>query len=576
MAEKKATLLIEIRDFATAKLKGLGDVFLGLKLGAEAFRQTFGRVIGFLSDSLKSFSDSEVAVNRLNTALKNQGTYSDEYSASLQKTASELQKVTTFSDEAIMGTQSLLSTFGLAGDKLDSTTKAAMNLSTGLGIDLRTATLMLGKAWAGETGTLSRYGIKVDESKNATEKFADVMKQVEGRFGGSAQAALNTYSGRVENLKNRFDDLKEKVGKELVPVMEFWVAKMNLAMGAVEKMTQGENIQAKFVDKNTEALRQRIEVLIAQRDAIAGTKFILFKEGSIAAVQAEIDRLTAGLEKTQALGRGELAKQEQAAAPESKQVGEESATVLQTTVAQEEIAKRIYAAQNEQIEMQAIRGSGELNALQNMGLHKNAVDTLRTQEMAAELEALGQHNQAKLMLDKQASINSETVAKGRAQMLMGHLAMIASLSSAKSKALQVIGKIAAANMAIMNTAMGVTQALAWYPPPISFIMAAAVAAAGAVQIGTIAGVQMAEGGMLMPTAGGVPAIMAEVGKAEVAIPLDDERTKEKLRDTFDQGGGTNVTIQAGVVVADSMSVKQFARMIDEELFKLGRVRQRIS
>jgi len=51
----------------------------------------------------------------------------------------------------------------------------------------------------------------------------------------------------------------------------------------------------------------------------------------------------------------------------------------------------------------------------------------------------------------------------------------------------------ALTQAIINTAMGVTQALGGSPPPLSFIMAALVGAAGAVEIGTINSAQYAKG-----------------------------------------------------------------------------------
>ena len=50
--------------------------------------------------------------------------------------------------------------------------------------------------------------------------------------------------------------------------------------------------------------------------------------------------------------------------------------------------------------------------------------------------------------------------------------------------------------AIVNTALGVTQALSAYPPPTSWILASAVGALGAVQISTISSQKYANGGVL--------------------------------------------------------------------------------
>lgn len=50
--------------------------------------------------------------------------------------------------------------------------------------------------------------------------------------------------------------------------------------------------------------------------------------------------------------------------------------------------------------------------------------------------------------------------------------------------------------AIINTALGVTQALSAYPPPASWILASAVGAMGAVQIATISSQKYAQGGII--------------------------------------------------------------------------------
>ena len=46
-------------------------------------------------------------------------------------------------------------------------------------------------------------------------------------------------------------------------------------------------------------------------------------------------------------------------------------------------------------------------------------------------------------------------------------------------------------MTIINTAQGISQALAAFAPPISFVMAALVAAAGAAELATISSAKLA-------------------------------------------------------------------------------------
>jgi len=111
--------------------------------------------------------------------------------------------------------------------------------------------------------------------------------------------------------------------------------------------------------------------------------------------------------------------------------------------------------------------------------------------------------------------------------------------------------------------------------PFGVIMAAATIAAGLANVARIKGTPLAHGGMVLPTGAGTLANIAEAGRAEAVIPLDDSRTKEKLRDTL---GGRQLTINinAGTVIADKFSVTEFAQMIDRELFKLNRNRKSVA
>lgn len=82
-----------------------------------------------------------------------------------------------------------------------------------------------------------------------------------------------------------------------------------------------------------------------------------------------------------------------------------------------------------------------------------------------------------------AANNLNTAMQGAAQM---------------SKSWAAAAKAVALMMAIVNTAQGVTRALAEYPWPFSMIVGAIVAAAGAIQIATISSAKLAEGTDTVP------------------------------------------------------------------------------
>lgn len=71
-------------------------------------------------------------------------------------------------------------------------------------------------------------------------------------------------------------------------------------------------------------------------------------------------------------------------------------------------------------------------------------------------------------------------------------------AATQNKKFATAAKIVSLALAIINTATGVTKALSDYPWPISLGIAAVVGAAGAIQIGTIASQQFAEGTDTVP------------------------------------------------------------------------------
>lgn len=82
---------------------------------------------------------------------------------------------------------------------------------------------------------------------------------------------------------------------------------------------------------------------------------------------------------------------------------------------------------------------------------------------------------------------------------------------------------------------------------------------------------LAEGGVVMPTPGGTPAIIGEGGRPEAVIPLD------KLGNLTAGGGGNtiNLTVNGGLL-GDESSAKELARAIDQQLLELRQGNESVS
>jgi hypothetical protein len=190
---------------------------------SKSISSLVGKLAAFGAVAVATFSlkklvgaaiESEDALNRFNTALALSGEYSQQTSDKFQKLAANLQNKSIFDDEAILNSAAKIQTLGqLSAPALERATKASVELASALRIDLGTASNLVAKASQGHTETLGKYGIVLDETKNKAEKFEQVLKLIESKFGGSAEAQTKTFSGAIKQLENNFGNLLEKLGE---------------------------------------------------------------------------------------------------------------------------------------------------------------------------------------------------------------------------------------------------------------------------------------------------------------------------------------------------------------------------
>lgn len=537
MAQKEASLIVRLIDKASQGMKGIGASFSSLKTNILAVSAALAGVTAFLASSVKEFFKQENAINKLNTALINQGKFTEETSKDLQNFASSLQRVTTVGDETILETQALLTTFGLTGDQLKETTKAALDLSAGLGIDLKASTLLLGKAFAGDITTLSRYGIKLKEGIPPADRFNAVLTQLQERFGGEAQARLETTSGKLENFSNRIGDLKERIGSLLIPAIDFFLDKLDIVVGSIENVASSaapfKIFAIQVAQIFLELSRTIIEFMAQPFEAMAPIleKFGIDVTAVMSGINAYIDEQQFKL--TQLMAKTEMEAQKSVSAEQKKYDTKRSLAALDIKETEKENRKELEEEKNKKDEQKKMEAG------------YNATVAKIENEMHAR----------RIKQDQE-----------RRQNFQSTISYISQLSTSENRRLAAVGKAAGIAQATIDTYAAATRALASAPPPFNFALAAAVTAAGLANVARISGVPLAEGGVVMPTRGGTFARIGEAGKPEAVIPLDDDRAREAIGENF---GGLTININAGTIIADDTSIKEFAERIDEELFRLN-------
>lgn len=199
-----------IKSSALAQVASIAGVLIALRSLVRGIRAV-----------VRAAQEQEDAVRALGGALSPLGDQADAVSKSLQAQAAALQQVTKFGDETIIRGQALIASFTRNEEEIKKATVAAIDLAAATGTDLKAAFLLLGRAATGETSTLSRYGIILDEGIPKSEKFAAALAKINEQFGGQAQAQADTYSGIVGQLSNAYGDLQEQAGFAVTKNEEF-------------------------------------------------------------------------------------------------------------------------------------------------------------------------------------------------------------------------------------------------------------------------------------------------------------------------------------------------------------------
>lgn len=576
MAAKEASLLLKIKTAGEEALSRVADGFSNLK---EYALVSFAAISAVVIKSIADYRQQEEATNSLTRAMVNQGIYSKALKDDYLEQASALQKLTLYGDEQIIGAQGVLQGY-LGQTKVSKELlQATLDLAAAKKIDLASAAEMVGKSVGTSTNALARNGIEVSANATKQEKLAQVLDQVNTRYGGQAEAAAKGYGGLTQ-LANVASDLFETIGERLLPVVSFFTDKLK-ALGTDAQFTN--NVIDGFL-ATLQALAQTgivvygvVETLgkvlgtglAAAFEAVSQAASGNFKqalETAKAGVVATGQAITSSVEDTQARLRDlnnafiadTQASQAEELALEKESLARKSEVRLQAAT-DDAVKMRELQIEQQGIDMELLKANEEQKAMAQIdaqiktqqAILKNATDSKTKLAALNEVYRLNELKKEQIASEMQIKNRDETLSK------------IATLQNSSNKTLAMAGKAAAITQIAIETPVAISKALSAFPPPFNFAAAGLVGAAMAAQAANIAGVQLAEGGIVMPRPGGTQATIGEAGQAEAVIPLD--RAGE-----FGLGGGnTTVVINSyGGMLGSESEARQFAVAVDRQLLKL--------
>jgi hypothetical protein len=530
MASNEASLLLRIR---TAGEKALARVREGLNKLGKVAAVGFAAATAAAVKGISAYKTQELAINKLNQSLIQQGIFTKGLSKSYQDMASELQGVTTFGDEAIIASQSQLQAF-IGQEKITKELmQATLDFASAQGTDLATASRLVGQTIGSQTNALARYGIEIDTAGSKSDKLAQVTAALKGQFGGQAEAAAKGLGG-LEQLSNAAGDLFEVIGEALAPAVGFFARKLTELVVKLQKNTTLINAMrgaVAFLSESFIGLKTTFKIIfefLLTSTRLLVTTFDNLISGEWSRIWDDSARIAQeggeNIKKAIADGAKEMSELDAALSEQEKEKEQ-----AKTDAQREEQAKRNLALQQQLEERKALE-----------------------KDYAAFKGKIG-----KTMAKGIAALSTKEVQEART-----NLGQLSTMQNSKHKELAAVGKLSAISSITMDTAKSAMSAMAFGTkvagPALGFPLAAMVVAYGIEQSARTAGVKFAEGGIVPATPGGVPAIIGEGGKDEAVIPLNDSG-----------GIGTsfNITVQGGFLGTPTQA-REWAKKLDEEMFRL--------
>jgi len=219
----------------SASIDGMGKKFK--KIGGD-LKFLSAASAGLIAGSIMAWSDEASAIAQVEASIKSTGGAARLTMAELSKAASNLQATTLFQDDEILSgvTQNLLLFKNVSGETFLAAQGYAADLATKLKIDLKSATMIVGKALnspADGLGALRKAGIKLTDSQESlikalaetghtAEAQKIILAELKSSVGGAAIAAAGAGAGSFIILKNAIGDASEDIGgiiaQRLIPL----------------------------------------------------------------------------------------------------------------------------------------------------------------------------------------------------------------------------------------------------------------------------------------------------------------------------------------------------------------------
>ncbi len=212
-------------DVGSKEVEGFGGKLEKFgKIAAAAFAAAAAAAAAYAGklaiDGVKAAIEDEAAQKRLALALQNVTGATEAQIAAVEEQISKTALATGVADDKLRPALQRLATATGSVEQSQKLLTLALDISAATGKDVETVSNALGKAYEGNTASLARLGIGLSAAEIKTMGLQGAVTQLGQTFGGAAATQANTFEGQIARLRVGFDEAKEAIGAQLLPVIQ--------------------------------------------------------------------------------------------------------------------------------------------------------------------------------------------------------------------------------------------------------------------------------------------------------------------------------------------------------------------
>jgi hypothetical protein len=207
----------EVEGFG-GKLEKFGKVAAAAFAAAAAAAAAYA--VKLAVDGVKAAIEDEAAQLRLANALKNVTGATQAQISAVEEQILKTSLATGVADDQLRPALQRLAVATGSVTESQDLLNLALDISAATGKSVEAVSNALGKAYEGNTGSLTRLGVGLSAAEIKTLGLEGTVKQLAQTFGGAATVQANTFEGQIARLKVGFDEAKESVGAALLPTLQ--------------------------------------------------------------------------------------------------------------------------------------------------------------------------------------------------------------------------------------------------------------------------------------------------------------------------------------------------------------------